>query len=291
MKERWFKYLVVRGLLGPLLLSTQVQAAASYKGEVAAAPSSSQARFFYKGEMDNNRYASAVVPEAKYGGRIYDSTLYQGEIQGSGYSPKTKHSLHDGFYLGAEVGYDSYKVRESINLMQNGVSLFQQNPELNAVGVSYTLLAGYGRYFDPPLYLGAEIFYNVSQANTSQNVGIFNGQTGVYYVKAVVQDSYGASLIPGVKLSDNTLLYLKGGYTRLDMRNYETSVALGVNNAQSGGANGIHWGLGLQTNLYKNWSLRGEYTHLNAQNFKTSVGTTVTPSDNQFMLGFIFHFI
>ncbi len=249
-------------------------------------------RKFYKGEIESNNYASTVIPnEGKYGGQVYDSTLYHGEIQGPGYSPTSARSLHDGFYMGVELGYDSYKVRDSINVVRRGISIFQQNPELNAVGTAYTVVAGYGRYFDWPLYIGAEFFYNYSLANTSENVGLFNGINGVYYVKSEIQGTYGASFMPGIKLSEGTLFYLKGGYTRLELKTYESSAALHINNAQSNGVNGLHWGLGLEANLYKNWSLRGEYTHLNGENFQTRAGSTMTPSDNQFMLGLLFHLL
>ncbi|HSW71604.1 MAG TPA: outer membrane beta-barrel protein, partial [Gammaproteobacteria bacterium] len=261
----------------------EVSSPRSYKGE-APAP----IRTLYKGEEETSHY---VPQEGKYGGQVFTSELYQGPIEGPGYLPENSRDLHDGFYMGVAAGYDSYKMRSNIDTLVNGVSVFQQNPELNAVGLSYTLLGGFGRVFDDPLYLGFEFFYNYSRANTSQNVGIFNGQEGIYYLKSVILGTYGASFLPGIKLGRTTLLFLKGGYTRVDVKTYETSAILGINNAQSNGSNGINFGLGLEADIYKNWSIRGEYTHVNFESFSTRLGTEVTPSNNQFMFAVIVHFI
>lgn len=252
----------------------------NYKGDVSTGEK------FYKGVVASPPDTANYVPrEAKYGGQVYTSDLYQGPIEDSGYSPSEPRSLHDGFYMGAEIGYDSYNMSTKINTTIGGVSVFQQTPDLNAVGLSYTALAGYGRVFDDPLYLGAELFYNSSQATTSQNV------VGIYNIKSLVLNSYGASFLPGIKLGTSTLLFLKAGYTRVDAKTYETSSSLGVNNAQPNGVNGIHYGLGFESTIYQNWSARGEYTHINCKSFTTSVGTKITPSDNQFMFGVILHFI
>lgn len=217
------------------------------------------------------------------------NTAFQKEIPGPGAAvpPPTFNNLHDGFYMGLAGGYDSYKMRHNVDI-DNGV--FQQNVELNAVGFSYALIGGFGLYFDPPLYWGAEFFYNYSVANASQIVDIYNTED-IYYVKSVILGTYGLSFMPGIKLSDSTLFYLKGGYTRLDVKTYETAQVFGINNAQSNGVNGFHFGLGLEANIYKHWSMRGEYTHLSCQSFRTHVNTQVTPSNNQFMVGLIFHFM
>lgn len=262
----------------------------SYKGDSAS--NSVMIERAYKGESEPSEYAMMAAPSVgKYGGQVYDSDLYGGSLSGPGYSLASTRSLHDGFYVGLEAGYDSYKVRNNINTIQGGSSVFQESPELNAVGMSYSFVGGFGRYFDPPLYIGTELFYNTSQANTTANIGLYNGQSGIYNIQSNIVNSYGGNLVPGIKLNDSTLFYLKGGYTRLEVRTYETSGALSVNNAQSNGVNGFHFGLGLEVNLYKNWSVRGEYTHLNCGNFTTTTGTRVSPSDNQVMFGVIFHVV
>ncbi len=300
MNIKWYLAFFLKTVLVVFLLSLTPSAwsqssadqggapvAGNYKGE-----GSVPTRKFYKGEEETNDYAANYVPkEGKYGGQVFTSELYQGPLEGPGYSPSGTHSLHDGFYMGLQGGYDSYKMHSNINSFVSGVNVFQQNPDLNAVGLTYALLGGFGKVFDNPLYLGAEFFYNYSRANTSQNIGLLEGYVGVYNIKSEILQTYGASFLPGIKLGESVLFFLKGGYTRLETKTYETSGALGLNNGQSNGTNGIHFGLGLEADIYKNWSIRGEYTHVNFEQFTTRLGTAITPSNNQFLVGVILHFI
>ena len=290
MKQRPLVSRLQKSLAVALCLGLSSLSFAEGSAAEATSPLDIPARKVYKGEVDSANYAATYIPkEGRYGGQVFNGDLYQGAIEGPAYTPSSDRSLHDGFYLGAEAGYDSYKMRANINTQRSGFSVFQENPELNAVGLSYTLVGGYGRVFDDPLYIGAEFFYNTSQANTAQNIGLLNNTRGIYYLKSVVLGAYGVSLIPGIKIGESALLYLRGGYTRMEAKTYENSGLLGINNSQSNGTNGVHYGLGFEVAIYKNVSIRGEYTHLNAENFKITTNTTITPSNNQFMFGLIYH--
>jgi hypothetical protein len=50
-------------------------------------------------------------------------------------------ALHDGFYTGLQGGYDSYRIRQKINLT-GGIT---SNPVLNATGVAGGIFVGYGK--------------------------------------------------------------------------------------------------------------------------------------------------
>jgi len=266
-------------LVGLVLLSAKVSAA-DLKGEAPPPP-----RKIYKGEIESTDYGNAVIPG--FAPAIYTSEMYHGDLEGADYYPPTDYSLHDGFYLGIQGGYDSYKIRESINIVAGGATVFGQNPQLSAVGGTGTLFGGYGRYFDEPLYIAAEIFYNVPSATTTQ---IVNSDVASYYLRTLVQNTYGLSFLPGLKLYNSTMIYLRLGYTRLQIKTYEASSALDINNAQQNGLNAIHYGLGLEVDIFRNFSLRGDYTYINGRSITTATGTMVTPSDNQFLIGLNFHF-
>lgn len=244
-----------------------------------------------KNELDTLADANNHLPsESKYSGQVFNSYLYQNELSTASYRPYTDRSLHDGLYLAVAGGYDAYEMQTTLDVRQNGLSLFKQKPLLSASGTSYSLIGGYGRYVDEPLYIGFEAFYNHSHANTSQNIASYQGIEGVYHLKSLMTGTYGISLLPGIKLSDSTLFYVKTGYARITSKTFESSDTLALNNVHSHEVNAIQYGAGLETAIYQNWSIRGEYVHLNGQRFTTPVGTQITYSDNQFMLGILYHF-
>jgi opacity protein-like surface antigen len=207
--------------------------------------------------------------------------------------------LKDGFYVGAQVGYDSYRVRDNINATV-GILTHTGNPVDNSTGFVGGLFAGYGQYFSNLYYLGAEIFVNGSGA--SQSFSTYTTVTGVgtgaYGSKFSVNTSYGIALLPGVKLNDSTLLYIRLGWNNADLKGTESVTTPGGGYSSVSNSNwesGFNYGLGLESVLYQNWSLRGEYSHTSYNSFKTylnatSAGTKYNPSDNQVMLGLIYHF-
>jgi len=255
-------------------------------------PAATSSHKSYKGEMEANNHA--VVPQSmpKYAGQVYLSDSFPSMPEDKIPELPSGTPLHDGFYIGGLFGFDSYQMLTKVNINVLGVSSISQNPQLNAQGMTYTLVGGYGRVFDDPLYMGAEIFYNYSRADTSQNISAsILGVGDTYSIKTLVQGSYGINLIPGFKMGRSTLLYLKTGYSQIETKTYETLAALGINTSRSTGVSGINLGLGFEVAVYMNMSLRAEYTHIYAKSFTTPTGTKITPSDNQFMVGLNLHFV
>jgi outer membrane immunogenic protein len=218
---------------------------------------------------------------------------YKGDYKGEAAMPAPcpqEKGLMDGFYVGANVGYDSYRMRQSVGLASATASM-TQNPALNATGWVGGLFAGYGQYVNNNFYLGAEIFGDISNASTTQTVtATGTAGTGSYYTNTSVKGTYGIDVIPGVKINNNTLLYLKGGYIRTKIRINETSTIGGLNSTNNNWQGGWNYGVGAESSLYDNWSVRTEYTHANINAYTISASQTrVTPSDNQVMLGIIYH--
>lgn len=208
-------------------------------------------------------------------------------------------TIKDGFYLGAQLGYDSYRARRN-STMNFATFSSSSNPVTNAAGFVGGLMGGYGQYFNEMYYLGGEIFVNTSGASQSSTASSTDATTTAsVYSKVSVGTSYGISLLPGVKLNDASLLYVRLGYNRARIKGQgtatvgTTSVAYSNNNWSSG----FNYGLGIESSFYPNWSVRGEYTHTNYNSFSAnatsganSASTSLSPSDNQFMLGLIYHF-
>lgn len=209
-------------------------------------------------------------------------------------------TLMGGFYVGAQAGYDSYRVRESFtnNFGTTGTSIVSNSGTQvhNATGWLGGLFLGYGEYFSNSYYLGGEIFGNFSGAEVARHftsTETVGGDFANAYSNVEVDGNYGLSIIPGYKINDTTLGYVRLGWNWARVKG--TGSANGVENgaafSYSNGSstrtnNGFAWGLGMETKLVDNWSLRTEYNHTyfnNRNNFDAS--------DNQYSVGVLYHFV
>jgi outer membrane immunogenic protein len=232
--------------------------------------------------------ALLAASTVSFAGANYKGENYKGEAMAA--PCPTPLMIKDGFYLGAQVGYDSYRVRQNVTLT-DGIDSLSSNPVLNPAGFVGGIFGGYGQYFDM-YYLGGEIFVNGSGAETSYTTtATAGGVTDSAYSKVSVGTSYGISLLPGVKLNDASLLYVRLGWNRAQIKGQSSlTTATGTySTSNNNWSNGFNYGLGVESAFYQNWSARLEYTHTNYNSF-SSGGSSFSPSDNQAMLGLIYHF-
>ncbi len=190
-------------------------------------------------------------------------------------------TLKDGIYAGAGLGYDAYRIKQNLSVMDVTGVLDQSNSNLSAKGTVGNLFLGYGQYYDW-FYIAGEIFGNYSDADTS-----FSQLS--YQSDFDVRTSYGASILPGIRLSQAALVYGRIGYTRSYFSAKENMPGAFQLNTTDWG-NGIHYGIGIEAALYRNWSLRGDYTYTYYGSFSSSIGTSFQPVNNQFMLSVLYHF-
>lgn len=191
--------------------------------------------------------------------------------------------LKDGFYLGAQVGYDSYRVRESFSN-----ALLSTNPVINDSGWIGGLFIGYGQYLTDLFYLGGEIFGNVNGSSQSHRT---TTAAVSHYGKFTANGNYGLALVPGLRLNDTSLGYIKLGWNWANFKGNQslTTAAGTVSGSHSSTQNGFDFGLGIETLLMTNWSVRTEFNHTWFNSFNAG-GATYNPSDNQFTLGLLYHF-
>jgi outer membrane immunogenic protein len=217
-------------------------------------------------------------------------TTAPGNYKGAAPCP-TPPKLYDGFYLGAQLGYDSWNVKYNSGTNYTGAAA-TTNPTLNATGVSGGVLFGYGRGIGQTLYLGIEAFYNGSSAATSYTTNVTVGPATLNR-KYSVGGSFGIDALPGVKLNDQALLYLRLGWTRANLKGQETATVAGVTSNASNmlWQNGWTYGTGIEARVYENWSLRGEYNYTAFSSFKDTFGSRFSPANNQVMMALIYHFI
>jgi outer membrane immunogenic protein len=233
-----------------------------------------------------------------------------------------QQSLFDGFYVGAAAGYDTYRVNGFWNnsITEVGAPPTFINGNGHVVGKGGVLggFVGFGKYFADfyGLYLGLELFGNWSDAGASAHLSTSpevptlptNGPPGTYLINQQlitnfkVTNNLGISFLPGYKLNSTSVLYVRLGYnwSKIEVKqsnfnnaSFEDHVGVvtfvGNQNSVTSGCqytHGFNYGVGLESAFEDNLSVRGEYTHTNYNSFSTLSSIT----DNQFMIGMIYHF-
>ena len=121
-----------------------------------------------------------------------------------------------------------------------------------------SIFAGYGATVAPNVYLGGEIFGDVGSIVLNNN-----GLKSSYGI--------GASIIPGVMISEHTMAYARAGLVRTHFTSLGTNV------------NGGQLGLGMQADINHDWAVRTEYDY-------TAYRTThnVTPRADEFKVGLVY---
>ena len=204
------------------------------------------------------------------------------------------NGLKDGFYVGAQIGHDNYRAHQtSSEVLADGSTVVGSHTP-DASGLAGGLFAGYGKYFDA-FYLGGELFVNTTGADQTDSVTITSaGSTVSYSSKATVGTSWGISILPGLKVNDSTLAYVRLGYNQAHLKGQETAVdaaAVSAYSSKNDWQGGFNYGLGIETAICNNLSVRGDYSHTSYNSFSNSTtGTKFSFADNQFMLGLSYHF-
>jgi opacity protein-like surface antigen len=169
-------------------------------------------------------------------------------------------------YVGANIGVNDTISNDNIA----GFNISGRNPNFGIFG-------GYGATVNQNIYLGGEVF--VSKTTGDIIDGGSSAEGDAYNLTN--RYSYGVSFIPGVLLSEHTMLYGRAG---LINSSYKESSDFGHNDTTT--STGLQAGLGLQTSLTQNIDIRGEYVYSNFEHF----GNDVKPTTDQVNLGVVYKF-
>jgi hypothetical protein len=163
---------------------------------------------------------------------------------------------------GVALANPSPYVGANIGITTNTTSNNGNNQAANFRGIPVNLFAGYGGILSQNFYLAGEIFGTLG-------TGEIDGKGGVKTTYA-----YGASMIPGVMLSDHTMGFARVGVIR--------SRFSSVSSYSTGG----QFGVGMQSTLTQNVDVRGEYDF----GAYRSVGGISSPRQDAFNLGLVYKF-
>lgn len=110
-------------------------------------------------------------------------------------NPCAVPTLMTGSYIGVQLGYGPYRVRNSIS--SPGASTLTSNLVAAANGWAAGALMGYGTMMNPLFYLGGEIFIDAN--NFDQNYSTANGPGSTTYTNLTGNGpTYGIGLLPGL---------------------------------------------------------------------------------------------
>lgn len=132
-------------------------------------------------------------------------------------------------------------------------------------GVPLNLFAGYGGIVTENFYLAGELQGTVGTPEISGN-GWLRSSYG-----------FGASILPGLMLCDQTLLFARLGVVNTHFSKFDRN------------ATGGEFGLGMQTSLTQNVDLRGEYD-FSAYRSVSRDGLSTNPRSDQFTVGLVYKF-
>ena len=133
-------------------------------------------------------------------------------------------------------------------------------------GMPLTVNAGYGGVINQNFYLAGELSGVLGTMTLNSHPTRTNRSLRTTF-------GYGASIIPGVMISDRTLAFARLGVVKTRFTNY-------TNTATGGQA-----GLGLQTALTQNLDIRGEYDYTKYGRF-----SGVSVKSDAFNLGLVYKF-
>jgi opacity protein-like surface antigen len=226
---------------------------------------------------------------------------YKGDYKGEACPPP--QMLKTGWYLGAQAGYDSYRVRENIDGVIDGVG-FASNPVINGTGWVGGLMLGYGMMMNDWFYLGGEVFGNFSGVDQNMSSVLSTADGDNIQTSFQVNGSWGIGLLPGIKMTDSTLTYVRLGWNWANLKQTGSAfdadaVPTTFTGNKTNTSNGFVFGVGMETLIVDNWSLRGEFDHTWYSNYNAvaagpvggpNINVSTNPSDNQYMLAVLYHF-
>lgn len=186
--------------------------------------------------------------------------------------------LLDGVYLGASLGYDHSSIRQEVDLINTNGNVAKR---LSLSSPVETAFVGYGLYFDW-FYIAGEIWISNDDGSVSDTLGSYSSTLSSHA-------TYGAAILPGVKILPTTAVYLRLGASRASFKIKENDSARHLQSSSFAWGNGRVFGLGVETLLYKHISVRGEYTYTDLDSFNSELGTTYATGTNQVSLGIIYH--
>ncbi len=199
--------------------------------------------------------------------------------------PTAEANPFAGFYGGAVIGYDNYRLNNEATLPDFGTPSGKIG-HMGGDGVSGGANIGYNFVLAPQLIAGIEGQFRYSDAEGRTSTA---GAAGLSDVNSKTRESWGLGARLGFLPMPNTMLYAAGGWTNTRFR---TSVddAAGAS-LYRGSVRDDAWrvGGGVETALGGKWTARVDYTYSNYSGYEVPVAAanhiSVEPASHQVQVG------
>ena len=201
-----------------------------------------------------------------------------------------------GFYTGAAIGPEGARFSQKAFVTQTGASFLStvDTEQHSGVGGFGSIFAGYSGTHER-FYLAGELNANLSTLKYSQgNNEYFFGS----YSRTIfrINRSFGASILPGYLVTNNTLLYARLGYTNGHLKVSEGDTSIGSFHKD---LDGFRYGVGMQHALTPRLAIRMDYSQIDYKSVNRAtfdpVGvvtkqTKISPYTAQVAFGLIYQF-
>jgi outer membrane immunogenic protein len=199
------------------------------------------------------------------------------------------------FYAGVGVGPEMTVFGQRTHVVNSNIDV-KNSTQLSGAGKFASIFAGYGFLFRNFYYLGAEINGGISSDDFSSSNKEFvhrNFSSTTYKMN----NSLGISLLPGIFVTDSTLLYCRLGYSN---SHFKISTSDSSLNNMSKNLSGFRYGIGLNQAIFSNFSMRIECSsnlyravasHVLDAVSNTTIDTNITPQMTQVEIGLIYNFV
>jgi len=188
----------------------------------------------------------------------------------------TNINSHQGFYIGVGAGKNTTRY-DFTNSPSTGNNF--NHKEKNTVG---EIFGGYGFQLGNRGYLGLEAFVAGNSSNSDTTVA-----SGVTY-KTQIKNTVGVSVLPGVFVTPNTLLYARLGLVASDFDVQASTTPVAVFK-ESGARAGGQVGLGIDYYVSKNMSIGAEYDYTAYQKI-TAGPSELKIKNDQVLVRAAYHF-
>ena len=194
---------------------------------------------------------------------------------------------YSGPYVGVEGGWDNYEIGvEDADLG----AVFDASGEISADGISGDgfgggVFAGY-HYGMANTFLAVEGFLNYSDASISLSARDTELDYS-YSAKVQARESYGLAARAGVKVNNATGVYVRGGWVQTNFKLSERD-SDGYRFSYDDTADAFQYGVGIETMVGANLSLRAEYVL--ADYGDAGLGEGVEVDSNAFKSGLALRF-